>query len=463
MCAKLPEEVKDLKNITIEEKKELDDNIVYEERLELSRKPSWMSSTKFALQEGFFPKGDGQNEGGRNSAFMILAATYKSNGYPKEIAWRMLKGVAELQSKRNGCDPYPEQRLWKEVISHVYSDKWRGGTYSEKETEILRLTAERFNLKEASDNSRSLSNIDESIIRFKQFALDFSKSRIKFGLESLDEKVVFTSGMMVGLLAAPGSGKTSFANNFMRYTSMNGEKVLYECLDMTENFQVARLLQNYANYSFEQILSMLENNEPTEELLEAFDRVSEDYSNVSINYRSGTTIDDIESDIKTHYSLYGEYPRLVVVDYLEKIRGPYTDATALSGYVASRLSDLAREYNLCLFVLLQPQKSAGDARNALLSMRKVKGASVIEQDCRAIMTLWRPGYNPESVENDKYASIAIVKNNMGSICKLDYMWNGQQGKIRDMSAEEKYQFDHFIDSLKEEEEEEKNRVWKPIR
>ncbi|PCI45919.1 MAG: hypothetical protein COB41_00585 [Proteobacteria bacterium] len=457
VCIKLPEEINNMKKITVEEKIIVDDNIVYEDRLELSRKPSWMSSTKFALQEGFFPKGDGKNEGVRNTAFMVLAATYKSNGYPKEIAWRMLKGVAELQAKRNGCEQYPEQRLWKEVICHVYSDKWRGGTYSEKETDLLKVISERFNLKIEGDNNRSLVNINQSIERFKKFASDFSKNRIMFGVESLDEKIVFTSGMLVGLLAAPGAGKTTFANKFMKNTSMKGEKVLYECLDMTENFQIARLLQNYVNLTFEQILSMLEDNKPSKELLEAFDKVSEDYENLSINYRSGTTIDDIEEDIKTHYSLYGEYPRLVVVDYLEKIRGPFTDATALSGYVASRLADLAREYNVCMFVLLQPQKSAGDARKPLLSMRKVKGASIIEQDCRAIMTLWRPGFNPETSENDKYASIAIVKNNMGQTCKLNYMWDGRTGNITDMSSEESYQFDYFIDSLKEEEDKENNR------
>lgn len=814
VCNKLPEYILTLKEKKVEEKtKEKDDSIVYDDRLELSKKPAWLSSTKFALQEGFFPKGDGTNEGVRNTAFMILAATYRANGFPKEITWRMLKGVAELQAKRNDCDEYSEERLWKEIVSHVYSNKWKGGTYSEKETELLRDTADRFNLK-TEENTRSLSSIEESILRFKKFAAEFSKSRILFGLDSLDEKVVFTAGMMVGLLAAPGAGKclgkgtlvrmydgslkkvedivpgdvlmgddstprnvlstctgvenlykikqengndyivneshilslknnvnfknkvsnkrfekkiidielrdylkesgrfkkyykgykvgveysekevhldpyvlgiwlgdgtsaqpqftnpdpqilaylrkelcenkglicrkysdditfnfvskegkgaaegsnyllnnlkgyevlnnkhipksykynrkdirmkllagiidsdgsydsrknsydimfkstklaldvqdlcrslgfrvslnkkmakyksftrgklyegesevnrlyisgeflheipvllerkkaikkdqttdntltkievellgegdyygfqidgnkrflledytvthnTTFLNQFMKNTSKNGERVLYECLDMTENFQISRMIQNYVSYDFEKILKMIERNEIDENLAKAFDQVAEDYANLSINYRSGTTVDDIENDIKTHYSIYGEYPRLVAIDYLEKIRGPYTDATALSGYVASRLSDIAREYNVCLFVLLQPQKSAGDARNPLLSMRRVKGASVIEQDCRAIMTMWRPGFNPEDVGNDKYASIAIVKNNMGGICKLDYMWDGLSGQVRDMNPAEKDMFDDFIKSLEEEEDKKFADAWRP--
>lgn len=799
----LPDSILKLGNLTIEEKQDLEENIVYDERLELSRKPSWMSSTKFALQEGFFHKGDGKDEGERNNAFMILAATYKANGYPKEIAWRMLKGVAELQAKRHNCEQYSEQKLWNNIIKAVYTDNWLGGTYSENETELLQKIAQRFNLKDSEETDRKLVSISESLDRFKEYAREFSKNRIKTGIKLLDDNLTLVTGMAVGLLGAPGchakgtkilmfdgtvinvenirvgdllmgpdsqprevlklcqgrekmvkfkpyrseefivnmghilnlspsklkvkgrlpgnlnikvsdyikglekknallsgyklhktevsfsqskelqldpyilgiwlgdgtasktqittidneilmtlenyfldknveitqhgsnqieynivnktrkpnsnfflnqlrgyellnnkhipqvyktssreerlqllaglidsdgyleankkgwgitqksdklandilflarslgfhaslnkrekycvyngekkygiynhiyisgnesifdvpvklerkkpissvkttnhqhygfsyeileednyygfvidrdhlyltedfmvhhnSGKTSFANNFLKYTSMNEENCLYECLDMTENFLVARMLQNYCSHSFQDILSMIEDDEVTDELNEAFVRVAEDYSRISINYRSGTNIEDIENDIKTHIAGSGKPPRLVVVDYLEKIRGPYTDPTANSGYIASRLADLAREYNTCILILLQPQKSAGDARAALLSMRRVKGASVIEQDLRAIMTMWRPGFNPEKKENDKYANVAIVKNNMGETCKLDFMWDGLSGQIREMTSAEKEIYEQFLDDLKQEEEEESQR------
>jgi len=442
-----------LKDIKKESLVVVDDNFKFEDRLELSRKPKWMSSAKFALQEGFFKGGE------RNNAFMILAATYKSHGFPDKIAWRMLKGVAEIQAKRNDVEEFSEKELWNNIIKAVYNPNWMGGTYSEKETELLKVTSERFNLQDDNESSRDLYNINQSISRFKVFAESFSKNRIKLGLDTLDDKVVITTGMCFGILGSPGAGKTTFANAFMKKTSMNNERVLFECLDMSENFQIARLVQNYVDFTFEEILSAIESGDITDDLSEAFDKVAEDFKNLSINYRSGTTIDDIENDIKTHAKIYGDYPRLVVVDYLEKVRGPYTDATANSGYIASRLSDLAREYNVCLLVLLQPQKSAGDASQELLSMRKVKGASVIEQDLRLILTMWRPGFSPKDPSNDKYASIAVVKNNMGATCKLDFMWDGLSGSLKDMSKEDKYNFDHFIKEKEEEKEKEDGNLF----
>jgi replicative DNA helicase len=451
---KLPKAINELKTRTVEEKHQNEEQKDISDRLDMTRRPPWLSPTKFALQEGFFEKGE------RNTALMILAATYKSNGFPERVAYGMLKAVADLQAQRTGMEKFPKDEIWNNIIQIVYGPSWRGGTYAEKETELLQQIATKFGITEGGDAIRTLTDIGTSLGRFLEYAKNFSKNKITLGLPSLDDKVIITTGMAVGILGSPGSGKTSLAINFMKTLSMRGEKVLFECLDMTENFIVARMLQGYTRYSFQSILDKIERGEDDLVLQAAMDSLKEEYKNMHINYRSGTTIEDIDNDIKNHHRTFGEYPRLVVVDYLEKIRGPFSDnPVANIGYVASRLTDLAREYNLCMIMVLQPQKSAGDAREPLLSMRKVKGSSVIEQDCRIIMTMWRPGFNPEDSANDKYASIAVVKNNLGESCKLDYRWDGISGRFREMTSDEKHEFNEFQAYLEEQREEEEKDSW----
>ena len=794
--AKFPKALLDLKlkkENVVENKKEVNTS------LDLSKRPPWLSPTKFALQEGFFEKGQ------RNTALMILAATYKANGFPERVAYGMLKAVAEVQSQRTGMSKFPKEEIWNNIIKTVYSPSWRGGTYSEKETDLLKDISSKFNISDNGDNVRTLSDIGTSLSRFVEYAKNFSKNRITFGLPTLDERVVITTGMGIGLLASAGchargtkilmydgstkkvedivvgdllmgpdsqsrtvlelrrgreemvkvtpfrseefivnkshilnlvpshqrtktylpdslnikvfeyinglekhnssvmrslklhkvgvdfsnsenvpidpyylgiwlgdgtsanlnitsmyneivnycknyieqiklnfnkkyptgkawtysvtgykqknnlytmyrnlnlldnkhipeiylkssrkdrlallaglidsdgtleynkkgwmisqkskkltddivflsrslgfhtsvslrdkkwkyktvdkvgkyyhiyisgdekleevpvllprkkiikekkiknsshygftyellpeddyygftlnkdhlyltsdfmvhhnSGKTTIALNFMKNLSIRGEKVLFECLDMAESFAVARMLQGYIRLSFQDILHKLEINEVDDKLDKAMKDLAEDYKNVQISYKSGTTLEDIENDIKNHYRIFGVYPRLVVVDYLEKIRGPFVDnPVANVGYIASRLTDLAREYNLCMLMVLQPQKSAGDAREPLLSMRKVKGSSVIEQDCRIIMTMWRPGYNPEDNRNDKYASIAVVKNNLGESCKLDYIWDGLSGKFREMDDNERFEYNQFMEELVQKKEQQREAI-----
>jgi len=176
---------------------------------------------------------------------------------------------------------------------------------------------------------------------------------------------------------------------------------------------------------------------------------------VEFNFTRGATIESLEEDIKVNKAKNGDKFKLVVVDYLEKVRGPYSDATANSGYVASRLSDLASTHDVCIILLLQPQKSAGDPSEELLSMRNVKGASVIEQDCRVILTMWRPGFNPRDSSSDRFASIAIVKNNMGEVKTLDYSWGGLKGEVKELTKLERDQLQNLRESIAAAKEEQR--------
>jgi len=52
------------------------------------------------------------------------------------------------------------------------------------------------------------------------------------------------------------------------------------------------------------------------------------------------------------------------------------------------------------------------------------------------LTLWREGYNPKTVADDKYISFAIVKNRFGSLWSGDFSWHGVTGDIRELTEEE---------------------------
>ena len=181
-------------------------------------------------------------------------------------------------------------------------------------------------------------------------------------------------------------------------------------------------------------------------------------SKITINGKSIVTnsentlkIDGIEIKIKDHEQKTGMKIRVAAIDYLEKIRSHISDATASTGYNAARIADMTRDNDLATILLLQTQKSAGDPSDPLLSMRKVKGASVIEQDCRAILTKWRPGFNPdcEGINlDDKYSSIAIVKNNMGETKRIDLRFDGLTGKLSKLNRDEKIKLKEVEEAAK---------------
>jgi len=191
-------------------------------------------------------------------------------------------------------------------------------------------------------------------------------------------------------------------------------------------------------------------------------KAMEDYKHVTFQFDSGTSIEDIRDHIIKYRALKGDYPKVVFVDYLEKVRGPYSDDTANSGFVAARLQDLAREFKCVVFLLVQPQKHAGDPNEPIMSMRKIKGSSKIEQDSRVVLTLWRPMMKVDDPKLDKYMSVAIVKNNLGQLGKFDFMWDGLTGQIRSMTPDERNQYELVLQRIQDEkqaEEEERKKGW----
>lgn len=394
-----------------------------------------MSKERYALSEGFFWGSGSAPVGQRHHAFMILAATWKSIGLTAQQTLEMLKITAIKQADRTKETVTSTNELQQTVINSVFSPTWTGGVYGLNDP-LLQYIRDQFGIPTTTlIRSGMLTNIQDVAARFKVFAAHIDQNTIKTGIAEIDSNVLITTGMMVGVLGAPSSGKTSFANTFVENLSKQDIPVIYHSLDMWDNLLCTRLLQKHTGYDMRHILKLTKEMKEDKKLADAWTEVIKSYGNVSFNFRSGPTVEDIEEDVVTYTAEHGLPPKLVVVDYLEKVRGPYADATANSAYVASRLSDVAKTHDTCVLLLLQPQKAAGDPREELINMRKVKGASVIEQDCRVILTVWRPGFNPKDATDDRFTSVAVVKNNMGGCCTMDFGWDGVTGTLKKLDEE----------------------------
>lgn len=393
--------------------------------LDLSNKPRWLTPAKYALQEGYFATG----EGVRNTAFMILAATYKNQGFSREIVYRMLKGVAEKQALRTNTDRYPDNELWNNVTKVVFSPNWQGGQYA-KDHPLLIETAKRLNLPMDTED-KAIVNIGNVADIFKNFAENIDKNTMKLGVNKIDKNVRITTSMVVGLLGAPSSGKTTLAINFLNYSSINNVKSIFFSLDMGAPLVFQRLIQRHKGLSGDAVFQAYKNKD-TKVINEIDMMMDENYKNVSYCFKTGLTVEDIRQQILNEQERSGEKVKLVVVDYLECISGPYSDATANTALIAQKLKDIANDLELTLVLLLQPQKHAGDPSDELLTYRNIKGSSAVEQAASIILSVWRPGFSAKTPQNDRFMSMAVLKNRMGGLSQFDFKWNGLTGTITDL-------------------------------
>jgi len=369
---------------------------------------------------------------------MTLAATFRSMGYPKEVAYNTLKGILRLRNRRLGIeenvDYDTKSELWKEITS-VYKPEWKGGTYSEKDG-ILATTIERYSLETTQDQEFGLVNIWDVADHFKDFAQNIDKNTIRLGIDEIDKKVRITTSMFVCLLAPPSAGKSSVAFGILNELSKIDERAIFFSMDMAIPQIYQRLIQRHTGD--DEDLIMKNYKEGNVEAIKKYQEIlNGEFKNVRLCFRTGVTTENIRNAIISEIDKMGIKPRLVVIDYLECIQGPFSDPTANKALIATQLKDIANELGICIFLLVQPAKISGDPSQELTSYTQIKGSSVLGEAATIVMAMYRPGFSPKNPHEDKFLTINVVKNRMGKLSSTDLHWEGLTGRVRALNSEEK--------------------------
>lgn len=432
------------KQLFVTEKKKTE-SLYSEEDYSYKNPPKGWKEYKWALAQGWFEEGE------RHNALMVIAATCRGLGYSKEHTYYMCKAALKKQAARTGAEEFDKTELWENIIEQsVFSDSWQGGQYSPDNNPWLAKYCLRmkFDIKPEKTDA-PVVNLDDLITQFIDYSTNFEQNLIKTGIPELDENLVLSTSTLNGLLGQPGSGKTTVALEVLRNSSKNGIPSMFFSLDMGPPLVFSKLVQKESGTDFKSALKLYRENKTRRD--EVSRLIKENYKNVGFNFRCGVTVADIRNAIEEQRQNTGVKPKLIVVDYLENIAGPYSDPTANAAMITNQLKDMATELEVCILLLLQTQKhSTPDISDPLLSMKQIKGSSSIEQNCSVVLTLWREGYNPNHVQNDKYISLALVKNRFGSLWRGDFSWEPIRGHIRSLTEEERSDFEDFKKAKKQE-------------
>ena len=400
--------------------------------------PKGWKQYKWAIAQGYFESGE------RHNALMVLAATCRALGYDKEQTYYLCKSALKKQSRRTGTDEFLKEELWKNIIEEsVFSDRWEGGQYSPDNNPWLKKYCERMGFDANAEKKEApVVELDTLINQFVDYSTNFEQNLIKTGIAGLDENLILSTSTLNGLLGQPGSGKTTVALEILRNSSMSGVPSMFFSLDMGPPLVFSKLVQKESGVGFKFALEIFREQKERREQISSI--IKDKYKNVGFNFKCGLTVSDMRNAITEQTERTGIKPKLIVIDYLENIAGPYSDPTANAAMITNQLKDMATEFEVCVLLLLQTQKhSTPDISDPLMSMKQIKGSSSIEQNCSVVLTLWREGYNPDHVDDDKYISFALVKNRFGSLWKGDFSWEPIKGHIRTLSEEEHFDLEEF--------------------
>lgn len=419
----------------------------------IPERPNNWKACKWNLFQGNFDAGE------RHQALMVIAATFRGFGYDKDSVYYNCKAALKKQAARTGQEEFAKEELYKNIVDEsIFSNNWNGGTYSCKTDPWLQGYCQKL----GEHGCQGKGNEDEGCVEFStmtevfnNYAQNFDKNIIKTGINDLDNNLTLVCSTLNGLLGQPGAGKTSAAVQILRATSLSGVPSIFFSMDMGLPIVYGKLLQRETGKSLKEVMQGIKTED--QKIMDLVPKINDEYKNVSFCFQSAVSVADMKRQIKERQDITGCQIKLVVIDYLECIAGPYAEATANTGFIANQLKDLANSMNVCVLLLLQTQKhSTPDISDPLLTMKGVKGSSIIEQSCSTITTLWREGYSPENVANDKYMSFAVVKNRFGSLWKGDFFWNGPKGIISPLTDAQEYELKKFKEEKKEKKAEQNN-------
>lgn len=399
-------------------------------QLDLSKCPRWLTPERYALQEGFFYGSESVGRGERNDAFMILASTYKKNGFNRDMALNMLEVTAQMQAARTGESERTREQLEVEIINTVYADSWAGGTYG-ADHPLLVTTRARFDIKEKSlDKPKTILDITD---KFKNYVKNIDKNTIKTGIPQLDNNLFLSVGTNVSIVGAPGSGKSSIALEILRNTSVAGIKSVFASLDMSSTRIYEKILYKLTGNDRKSLYDMYKQDKEPVLLKE----IEKNYGNVFFYDKSQPTVADIRDYVLKCEEASGEKVKLVMIDYFERVFSDVADDTASSKKVAGELQNLVNDLDICLITLVQPNKMSGDLSSPINSYLNIKGSSFLAQSFRIILGIYREGYSPQNPENDRYLTVNVLKNDLGEPASFDFHWVGNRGEIYDLEPHEK--------------------------
>ncbi len=400
--------------------------------VDYSMKPKFLSNCRFAIQQGFFSAGE------RNHALLCLGSSYKNLGFDLEHTYRLLKAVAHVQSKKSNTPKFSSEEIYTNIINQVYGPNWKNGQYTCKEkNNWLQTFCEKLDspCNHREDDEFKPKGFLDIKSSFKDYVHHIEANTVLTGIDSIDKHVFISTGANVGIIGAPGSGKSSLALNLLNKTSMAGVKSVFASLDMHRNRMFEKVLYKISGKPREEIYDIFRNNQEAA----LMEQLNHEFGNVFFFNKSSPTVEDVRNYVIACQDRSGEKIKFVMLDYFERISSDLGDDTAASKRVAGELQDMVNDLDVALVNLVQPHKAAlsGGPDSPIYDYTKIKGSSYVYQSMRIIMSLWRPFYSPKTFEDDRFMQMAVLKNDLGELCEFTFKWNGPKGEISEMG-----EFDH---------------------
>ena len=189
-------------------------------------------------------------------------------------------------------------------------------------------------------------------------------------------------------------------------------------LEMSKEQVALRLLCTYCKVAF----TKLRSGEGLEgELPKIIDRGYGELREAPILIDDTPSISAMELRAKARRMKSQKGIRMVVIDYLQLMRGPRADNREREvAQISMGLKALARELNVPVLALSQLRRASEDRREGKPQLSDLRESGALEQDADVVMLLHRPRDENSALSNDAILHVAKQRNGPTDVIALQY-------------------------------------------
>jgi len=287
-------------------------------------------------------------------------------------------------------------------------------------------------------NQSEITPIDE-IVKSSFAAIDAAYrsnttiTGVATGFAGIDNMTCgFQRSDLIIIAGRPSMGKTSFALNIAHNASANPEvvtRVAFFSLEMSKEQLVTRLLCSQSEINAQTIRRGLLKDQDWPRLSEAAAVVSE----LPIYIDDTAAISIMEMRAKARRLQNNKGLDMVMVDYLQLMRGDGESREREISEISRSLKAMAKELNVPVVALSQLNRSVESRVDRRPQLSDLRESGAIEQDADVIMFVYRDEvYNKDKPENAGLAEILIRKQRNGPTGVVNMRFFGEFTTFRDI-------------------------------
>ncbi len=244
----------------------------------------------------------------------------------------------------------------------------------------------------------------------------------------------FQRSDLIIIAGRPSMGKTSFALNIAHNASANPETsthVAFFSLEMSKEQLVTRLLCSQSEINAQTIRRGFLKDEDWPRLSEAAAVVSE----LPLYIDDTAAITVMEMRAKARRLKNGKGLDMVVVDYLQLMRGDGESREREISEISRSLKAMAKELEIPVVALSQLNRSVESRIDKRPQLSDLRESGAIEQDADVIMFVYRDEvYNKDNPENAGLAEILVRKQRNGPTGVVNMRFFGEFTTFRDVDT-----------------------------